>query len=158
MNSPNSVKKTRPLRSGWLKKGLFIAGIMEIMIGISHFGMPYFVYQSDGLSALNPNETDFVTLSIFAIGILLIAFGCLTLFLAAAARKDHRILLGYCVIKSMLWLGRVSLEFMYPVKVSLYYIALPTLAVMPVLIIVCLIFTSGIFCCLKSSQPASGAA
>jgi hypothetical protein len=69
-------------RANTIRNILIAAGIIEIAVGLLHFAMPYFAYQSKGFTLLQSAELDFVTLCIFAIGILLIAFGTITIFLA----------------------------------------------------------------------------
>ena len=75
MNS--SISSNTPL----IKKLMMLAGWIEIIVGLLHFAMPYFVIQSLGFSQLSETEMDFVALVISAVGILLIAFGSATLLL-----------------------------------------------------------------------------
>ena len=117
----------------WIKKSLLIAGLVEIAAGLSHFGMPYFAYQTEGFSFLHQDGLNFTTLCIFAVGILLIAFGSLTILLSLKAEATSEVLHYYTLIKSFLWSARIILEIMYPVNIPLFFIKQPVIVVMPLL-------------------------
>ena len=123
----------------WIKNILLLAGIIEIVAGLAHFAMPYFAYQTKGFSFLHQNEIDFITLCVFAVGILS-AFGSITIFFSLKAGAVNGMLLYYTIIKSFLWLARIILEILYPVKIPLFFIGQPTMVVMPLLIFECLLF------------------
>jgi len=122
------------------KKILLAAGIIEIAVGLLHFAMPYFAYQAKGFSLLQPNEINFVTLVIFAVGILLVAFGSITMLFSRNVESMIEVLYYYVVIKTILWIGRVALELLYPVNLSMFYVEPFTLVVLPGLIIELLLF------------------
>jgi amino acid transporter len=124
----------------WLKKLLLLAGLLEILAGLSHFAMPSFVYQARGFTLLNQDEINAVTLCILAVGILLIAFGALTLLFSFRATIYGKIILPYAIIKAILWLVRIILEFLFPLKISLFHLTRPTTVIMPLLILECLLF------------------
>jgi hypothetical protein len=124
----------------WVKRILLIAGIVEIVVGLSHFGMPHFAYQSKEFGLLNQDEINFVTLIVFAVGILLTAFGAVTVLISSKMEALKEILFSYALIKSILWLARIILELVYPVKIGLFWIAMPTNVIMPLLIIEWLLF------------------
>jgi len=89
---------------------------------------------------LHQEEINFITLGVFAIGILLIAFGTLTIFISLKTKASDEILFYYSIIKVFLWLGRVILEISFPVKITLFFIHQPTMVVMPLLIVEWLLF------------------
>ena len=140
LNIIDSERKDVEKRNNWIKTILLIAGIIEIVAGLAHFTMPYFAYEARGFSFLNQDETNLITLCVFAVGILLIAFGTLTIFFALKAETAKQLLYFYVIIKSLLWLGRIILEIFYPVKISLFFIESPSKAIMPLLIFECLLF------------------
>lgn len=119
---------------------LQIAGTMEVIIGIAHFGMPYFAFQSPGFSQLNPEASDFITLCILAIGILLVGFGLITTFTATVAADANKALQTYTLIKACLFGARIILEILYPVSIPLFLIATPSTWVMTLLIVVWVLF------------------
>jgi hypothetical protein len=121
-------------------KTLLIAGLFEIAIGLMHFVMPYFALQSKGFALLNQDEQNSITLCVLAVGILVTGFGILTVLFSLKKESVKEMLLYYCVISSILFLFRVIFEILFPVKISLFYIENPTIAVLPLLIFVWLLF------------------
>ena len=119
---------------------LFTAGIVEIVVGLLHFVMPLFANHSPGLRSLSGSESNFATLSIFSVGLLLVAFGSLTILVSFKSQELKGLLLSFLTIKSLLWCARVGLEIMFPVTIPLFYIQRPTTVVMPLLILVALLF------------------
>jgi len=109
-------------------------------VGLLHFAMPYFVYQIKGLSLLQPNEINFVTLVVFAVGILLVAFGSLTILFSRKVESMIEVLYYYVVIKTVLWVGRVALELLYPINLNMFYVEPFTMIVLPGLVIELLLF------------------
>jgi len=123
-----------------LRNILMMAGAIEICVALVHFAMPYFTQQGLGFKSLNPDEIDFINLLILAVGLLLLAFGCLTIFLAKRLESLVEMLFYYLVIKVILWVLRVVLELLYPVKIELFYIDPFTMIVLPGLVFECLLF------------------
>jgi|APSaa5957512622_1039677.scaffolds.fasta_scaffold42262_1 hypothetical protein len=119
---------------------LLTAGVIEIAAGLLHFAMPSIAYQSKGFSLLHPDEINFVTLVVFAVGILLVAFGSLTIFFSKKVETAAEIVYTYVVIKTVLWIGRVVLEILYPVNLNMFNIEPFTLVVLPGIIIEMLLF------------------
>ena len=117
-----------------LKNIMIVAGVQEIMVGILHFMMPYFLNQSAGFLQLSSTEMDFVILVTFATGILLVAFGSVTLLLSKVDLSMIKVLYYYLWIKIILWATRVVLVLVYPVNLDMFYINPFTLAVFPGLV------------------------
>jgi hypothetical protein len=136
----------------WIQMMLVVAGIAEIAIGLSHFGMPAFAYKVKGFSGLIQNEINFITLSLFSVGILLIAFGVCTIFISSKRTLDIQILLYYAIVKSSLWLARIVLEVFYPVKIPLFFIEQPTFFIMPFLVLEWLLFVSSVVLIVKHME------
>ena len=126
--------------SNWITKMLLIAGAVEIVLGLLHFVMPMFANQSPNLGSLDKGETNFVTLCVFSVGILLVAMGCLTMVVSIKIKVWEGLLLPFLVVKSLLWCSRVGLELHFPVTIPLLYFHRPTTIVMPLLIAETLLF------------------
>ena len=126
--------------NGYIRKILLTAGLIEIAVGLLHFIMPKATYQSKGYSGLNSFELDFVTLVILAVGILLITFGSLTIYFSQRLEAVSEIILFYVTLKSLLWIGRVALELMYPIKLNMFTIEPFTAIVLPGLVFEMLLF------------------
>jgi hypothetical protein len=140
----------------WIKIILLTAGIIEIVLGLIHFAFPYFAYQSKGYSLLSSNEIDFVTLCIFCVGILLVAFGAFTVFLSSKVETAIKIVFFYTVIKSILWTGRVILGILYPANISLFFIEQPNIVVFPTLVFEWLLFVFSFFVIRTKLKALSG--
>jgi hypothetical protein len=122
----------------WIRRILLTAGVVEVVVGVSHFAMPYFAYHAKGFTLLNQHEINFVTLCVFAVGILLIAFGAVTI--CFSFNTHNEMLLPYTIIQSILWLARIIIEILYPVKIGLFWIRQPTNVVISLLILEWLLF------------------
>lgn len=111
--SPRAERRER-----WITELLLRAGVVEITLGALHLALPSAVYHSKGFPSVQPDELSFVTLVILAVGLLLLAFGALTGYLASRAEANAELLFGYALIMALLWAGRVMLEVAYPVRAS----------------------------------------
>jgi hypothetical protein len=130
----------------WIKKILLIAGSIELIAGLSHAVMPHYIYKSVGFSLLQSNEINIITLCVFSVGILLAAFGALTIIFAIKCAADNDKMLFYFVsTKAVLWATRIALEFLYPTKIAMFAIEQPTVILTPIFIFIfCLFILSGI--------------
>ena len=117
-----------------LKNLLLIAGAIEIIIGLIHFIMPYFIYKIKNYELLPQNESDFIILCVLSVGILLIAFGLVTILLTKRLNLIMDIVYIYIIIQIGLWVLRVSFEFIYPLNIDMFYIDPFTSIVLPGLI------------------------
>lgn len=126
----------------WTRKLLLVAGVLELAVGALHFAMPSSAYRSKGFPNLQPDELSFVTLVTLAVGILLLAFGAVTLYLASRPKAVVEILLGYSILKAFLWAGRVFLELAFPVRLRLFSVEPFTAVVMPGLVFELLLFVA----------------
>lgn len=129
-------------RGRWIRRLLLWAGVIEITLGALHFALPSAVYRSKGFPSLQPDELSFVTLVILAVGLLLLALGAFTVYLASRTEAIGEILFGYALIKAVLWAGRVMLEVVYPVKLRLFFVEPFTAVAMPVLLLELLLFVA----------------
>ncbi|MCV6607671.1 MAG: hypothetical protein OIF32_05620 [Campylobacterales bacterium] len=128
------------MRTNLIKKILIIAGVIEISVGFIHFFMMGFIQATQGFGKLASFEFDFVTLVVFCVGILLIAFGFTTLLLAKNIEKIIDILYYYLIIKVSLWTTRVLFEILYPINFNMFLIDPFTTIVLPGLIVEMLLF------------------
>ena len=119
-----------PATSGTLQRLLVVASIVEIAVGLLHFAMPAAYRQSPALGRLSSAEDDFFALMTFAVGILLVAFGVLTLAFARLS-TERSLLVAFLGIKTLLWIGRVALELVLPIQIELFGIAPFTAIVLP---------------------------
>ena len=128
-----------------IKSLLIVAGIVEILVGLLHFAMPYFIYQSNGFMNLTNIESDFVLLVTYAVGILLVAFGATTIVLSTQVNVITKLIFYYVLIQIILWTARIALELLYPLQLNMFYIEPFTAIVLPGLVIELSLFVSAIF-------------
>jgi hypothetical protein len=76
----------------------------------------------------------------YAVGILLIAFGAITILLSSKINEIKEILYYYLIIKIILWVARVFLEVLYPLGLDMFYVEPFTLIVLPGLIVELFLF------------------
>jgi hypothetical protein len=114
---------------------LLVAGILQIVMGLSHFLMPRFIYQSPGFQYLNQLETDLVTLCILSVGILLIAVGSILVVCAKKYATHKEIVFYILIINLILWFVRIILELLLPIKLPVLFVENPTIYALPAFII-----------------------
>ena len=137
----------------WIKRTLLTAGLMELVAGLSHAIMPHYIYDSEGFSLLQPNEINIITLCVFSVGILLVAFGILTiLFAFKPVTSNNKMLFYFAAIKAILWIARITLEFLYPTKIEMFSIEQPTVILIPIFIFICCLFISSSVLTLKGMK------
>ncbi len=136
------MTEARQRHERWIRRLLLGAGAVELAAGALHFAMPSSAYRSRGFSGLQPDELGFVTLVILAVGILLLAFGAFTVYLASRTEAIVEVLFAYSLIQAFLWTGRVILEIVYPVRLRLFSVEPFTAVVMPGLVLELLLFVA----------------
>ncbi|MCF6244489.1 MAG: hypothetical protein L3J43_05580 [Sulfurovum sp.] len=114
---------------------IFIAGTIEVLVGLLHFFMPLFFDKSETFIQLADIEMNFLLLLTYAVGILLVAFGATTILLARKQKELEKILYFYLIIHSLLWTARIVLELLYPVNLEMFGVKPFTLVVLPGLIL-----------------------
>ena len=124
----------------YLQNIIKLAGIIEIIIGLIHFVMPYFIYQINNFNLLPKNELVFILLCVLSVGILLISLGIITILLAKQLDKIIDIMSIFIIIQIILWIFRVTFEFIFPLNINMFYIDPFTNIVLPGLIIELLLF------------------
>ena len=127
-------------RSPWITRMVFTGGLLELILGAIHFVMPWFVLRAQGIGALNPPERNFVILCVVAVGLLLIALGLITILLVRGASLNNTAWTLFLTIKALLWSGRVFLELLLPVSISMFFISQPSILILPVIVIETLLF------------------
>jgi hypothetical protein len=127
-----------------IKKCLFVAGTIEIIMGLAHFSLPGLIYKSEGFQHLNSVETDIVTLCTLSVGILLIAVGFISILCAKKYDMYKEIALNITTINLLLWLVRIIFEIVLPIKITILSVKNPTLYAMPVFIVLWIVIASAV--------------
>ncbi len=128
-----------------LRQILIVAGVVEVALGFLHFLMPPFYRKAPGLNNLSSDESDFVVLVTYAVGILLIAFGATTLSFARHPARHLELLVPYLIIKCALWTARLCLELIYPVRLEMFAINPFTAIVLPGVAVELLMFIAAAY-------------
>lgn len=102
---------------------LRVAGSIVLCIGLAHLAMPTWGYDPAVAEAFTAqSRAHFYDLGTYAIGSFLIALGTLSL---AFSRRPSPEAATYCVAMTVLWSTRFGLELLFPVDLSLFFVARP---------------------------------
>lgn len=101
-----------------------LAGLMILPIALGHFVMPTLGYDAGDILAIPALQRDhFVYLGTYAIGSFLLAMSGLTLYFAVRAPGPEALV--FFRVMAAVWVGRVLLEFLYPVDLRIFFLARP---------------------------------
>lgn len=129
-----------------IKRVLLALGIIELIAGLSHAFMPYFIFKSSGYSYLSLEEINIITCCVFSVGILLVAFGTLTVVCALKYDVLDKMMVYYFVFtKSILWALRTCLEVIFPTEIAMFLITRPSVVLIPVFIVIDCLFIFSVF-------------
>jgi len=123
------------LSNGLTNAATRISGLLVLMIGLVHFALPTLGYAPDALAAIpEAQRAHFVYLGTYSIAFFLISFAVMTL-MADRTAPNHAItaFLGVMVV---VWGARFVLELLYPVDLSLFFVANPHPMLMVTLLVI----------------------
>ena len=110
--------------------GLWIGGLITLLIGIMHFFMPTFGYSTAVPESMTSTTRDhFYYLGTYAIGAFLLTFGNLSLYIAR--NEQHDIALVFSILLTALWFTRTILEIIYPTHLKLFLLENPIVVLLP---------------------------
>ena len=126
-----------------------IAGLMVLAIGLAHFAMPGFGYAPEALAAIpEAQRNHFVYLGTYAIGTFLVSFGVITLVADPGGRSRlEKVFYGSMAI---VWGVRLALEFVYPVDLSLFFVARPHPMLVLAVAVIWAGYLAGLIACLRN--------
>ena len=119
---------------------LFAGGVFELLIGVAHFLMPIEIVKSVEFTSLNESHLDFIILSTLAIGLCATLFGILSIYFSKKIRLGDMSAYYFGLSQAVLWIFRLVLEIVYPVRVTLIQITNPTVIVIPIVITIMFLF------------------
>ena len=99
---------------------LLIPGVPITIIGIAHIPLPLVGYDPTIASAMAESVRDhFYYLATWAICAFLLGMGALTIYFSqrGGTREATRV---FAAVMLAVWLARLALEFLFPVRLSLY--------------------------------------
>jgi hypothetical protein len=125
-----------------LKIALRVGGIFTLVIGIAHIFMPDLGYEPSVAESMTPDIRDhFYYLATYAICTFLLTLGIISIY--ASKIKETRVALFICMLLGLLWIGRTILEIRYPVHVKLFFLDVPTVALLPVIAFIAFTYVTG---------------
>lgn len=116
--------------------GLRLGGTIIFLIGLGHILMPSYGYSPSVLEGWSSPAIDhFYYLATYIICGFLISIGLLSLIYSN--HGISRITAWFTLVISALWLLRLALELLYPVKLQIFFLANPNPVLLAVLSIAC---------------------
>lgn len=130
-----------------------ISGLLVLAIGLAHFLLPTLGYAPEALAAIPEAQREhFVYLGTYSIAFFLVSFAVMTLIADRnAASRPMTVFLGLMVVT---WWARLMLEVIYPVELSLFFVAEPHPMLIPVLLVIAAGYTVGFIGHLKTGSAA----
>jgi len=123
--------------------GLWIGGAVTLAIGVMHFFMPTWGYDSGiPMSMSAPIREHFYYLGTYAISGFLLALGSFSLYLAN--RKVTDVARVFSGVMLAFWILRTSLELLYPTELTLFVLERPVFVLLPTMIITALSYGLGL--------------
>jgi hypothetical protein len=127
----------------WLTMTLLIGGIFTTIIGIAHIFMPALGYNSSVSSGMRPEIRDhFYYLATYAICAFLLTLGFISIYISQI--NYPRVSFVVCFALSVLWVGRMVLEWKYPVHLKLFFLEDPTMVLLPVITFIAGTYSLGV--------------
>ena len=122
----------KPLDLKLLQISLRLGGLVTLAIGLAHLLFPAAGYDRaipDGMPP--PVRAHFYYLATFAIAAFLLALGSISVLFSRLTHVPSAALIA-CILAA-LWTARFGLELLYPVDVSLFFLAHPSSLLLPVI-------------------------
>ena len=116
------------------------SGIIEIFIAVVHFFWPFALVGYGEFAGLSDDYRDILLLSSLAIGVCLCVFGLLSIYFSRRLAEGERSAWVFGISQGVLWLVRATLEVVYPVEVPLFFIARPSVIVLPMSVLIGLMY------------------
>ena len=129
----------------WFKLGIWLTFYLSASVAITHLFWFFMLPTFPELQGMTPIQWDFVKLLNLCIVLMMLFFTAVSgriLFAAPFSTSHTRF---FCSAMSAFWLGRVILEFLFPVRIPLLYTDYTSaiLKVLGIVIVVLLSFPEG---------------
>lgn len=107
-------------RTNLITSILFVAGILEIVVGLGHFAFPELTLKSGGFLRLQADELDFIKTNMIGLGINLTVFGILTIVSSLNYNNLKRLPMYLTLVQAVKYFFRTILELIVPVSIPIY--------------------------------------
>lgn len=124
---------------------LIIGGTLELMIAALHFIWPFNFIQFPDFNKLTASIKEFILLAFFSMGLCMTIFAFLSFYFSKRISMEVKSSLILCFSQVILWLFRLILEIILPVRVSLFAIKSPSILIIIAGIMVIIIYLTPIF-------------
>jgi hypothetical protein len=115
-------------------------GIITGLIAVIHVIWPFELADDGRFASIPPEYQNLLVLSSLAIGVCLAVFSFLSIYFSRRLMAGTRSAWVVGISLGIVWEVRAALEVHYPVTVPLFYIARPTVVVLPMTIALGLIY------------------
>jgi hypothetical protein len=119
---------------------VIIGATLEFLVAIFHFVWPYNVVKSADFTNVPQHIREFFLLASLAIGLCLFIFAILSLYFSGKLFSAGKIALFFCLSQVVLWIIRLILEILYPVRIAVYSIERSGTIILIFLVIMILIY------------------
>ncbi len=128
--------KQRKLASRLMLAG----GVAELLLGLLHFAWPTQLVQIGEFARLSTDYQNLLVLCCLAVGLCLTVFGALSIYYRQGLVAGEKSAVVYGLSQGILWVMRAILEILFPVRIPLFFVANPTVLVLPGALLLGLMF------------------
>jgi len=121
-------------------KFIFAGGVVELLIAIAHFLMPFAVGQTGEISSLSAAYRNYVTHATIAVGFCMVCFGVLSIYFSQKASQEDKNAWVFALSQAILWTARVISELILPINVPLFFLSNPTTVILLMVFLIALLF------------------
>ena len=121
-------------------KFLLAGGVAELVIAAIHFLMPLSIDRSARIAGVSAEYRSFISLATYAVGICMVAFGVLSIYFSRRTSQDGHTWWIFSLSQGSLWVVRVFLELILPIRIPLFFLSDPTVVILPAAIVIALLF------------------
>ncbi len=128
--------------SKYLRLSLLVGGVLILLIALMHAFLPEFGYPSY-ISEQMPAEVSghFYFLGTYAIGSFLLTLSFLSFYFSLSAPSQTAFV--FALSQVVLWSLRTVLEIIYPVTVPIFFLAEPTILILPAVAMIVFVYLVG---------------
>ncbi len=105
---------------------LVTGGFIELVIAILHFIWPFNLLQLPVFNEVSNSIKDFLLIMSLALSLCMIIFAFFSFYFSKKIMHGENSALFFCISQAILWIVRLILEFLIPVKMPLYFIENPS--------------------------------
>ena len=121
-------------------RAMLIGGIVEILIAMLHFLMPFQFVRGGAIVGLPADYRGFVLHGIVAIGLCLTVFGALSIYFSQRLALGDATAWVFGLSQGVLWIGRTVTELIFPIRIPLFFLSNPTAVILPLVALLALLF------------------